>query len=208
MNSQLQKQILLGTLSGILISGLVWFLLNGKRAEIKTLESNIQTLKQEVAKGNALKQNAEKLRVEIAQQEKRIDELIKIMPSEQDRGELPYRIKKLADSAGIEQQSFTNENALKQQFYTAYPVKFDFKAGFHSFCQLASLVSGYEKIINLTDISMTRDKDIRGLFPAKVSCKVSAFVYNPAPAAEPTKPAAGPSAAPSSSKKTKGGEGE
>ena len=179
MNPQLQKQILLGALAGIIVSGLVWFLLGGKRDEVKALDASIEVLQQEVNKGVALKANAEKLRQEIAQQKVRIDELIKIMPNEQDRGELPYRIKKLADTAGIEQQLFANENPIKKEFYTEYPVKFEFRAGYHSLGQFASLISGYEKIINLRDIVMTKDATTRGVYSAKLSCKVSAFVYNP-----------------------------
>lgn len=179
MNPQLQKQILLGGLAGILISGLVWFLLGGKRDEIKAISAAIEVLQQEVNKGVALKANAEKLRAEIALQEKRIDELIKIMPNEQDRGELPYRIKKLADTAGIDQQLFANEGPIKKEFYTEFPVKFEFRSGYHSFGQFASLISGYEKIINLSDISLVRDKTSRGVYSVKLNCKVSAFIYNP-----------------------------
>ena len=192
MNPQLQKQILLGALAGIIVSGLVWFLLGGKRDEVKALDASIEVLQQEVNKGVALKANAEKLRQEIAQQKVRIDELIKIMPNEQDRGELPYRIKKLADTAGIEQQLFANEGPIKKEFYTEYPVKFEFRAGYHSLGQFASLISGYEKIINLSDIIMTRDVSTRGVYAAKLSCKVSAFIYNPN--SEATSPA--PSEAP------------
>lgn len=179
MNPQLQKQILLGALAGIIVSGLVWFLLGGKRDEVKALDASIEVLQQEVNKGVALKANAEKLRQEIAQQKVRIDELIKIMPNEQDRGELPYRIKKLADTAGIEQQLFANENPIKKEFYTEYPVKFEFRAGYHSLGQFASLISGYEKIINISDIVLVRDATPRGVYAAKLTCKVSAFVYNP-----------------------------
>ena len=202
MNPQLQKQILLGALAGIIVSGLVWFLLGGKRDEIKALDASIEVLQQEVNKGVALKANAEKLRQEIAQQEKRIDELIKIMPNDQDRGELPYRIKKLADTAGIDQQSFSNENPVKKEFYTEYPVKFEFRAGYHTLGQFASLISGYEKIINLNDIVMTFDSTSRGVYSTKLSCKVSAFIYNPnSESASPASPAAPkPTAAPAKSK--------
>lgn len=192
MNPQLQKQILLGTLAGILVSGLVWFLLGGKRDEIKALDAGIEVLQQEVNKGTALKANAEKLRQEIAQQEKRIDELIKVMPNEQDRNELPYRTKKLADTCGIDQQLFVNENPVKKQYFTEYPVKFEFKAGYHTLGQFASLISGYEKIINLSDLTVTRDHTTRGVYSAKLICRVTAFVYNPTSPTESTGPAVRP----------------
>lgn len=202
MNPQLQKQILLGALAGIFVSGLVWFLLGGKRTEIKELDAKIESIQLEVNKGVALKANAEKLKLEIALQEKRIDELIKVMPSEQDRSELSYRIKKLADTAGIDQVLFVNENPVKTQYYTEYPVKFEFRAGYHTSGQFASLISGYEKIINLKDISIVRDAASRGVYSCRFICKVAAFVYNPG--TPPTEPAAAPKpvAAPSKAKGT------
>ncbi len=207
MNSQLQKQILLGALVGILVSALIWFLLGGQRDEIKALDQQILAISQEVDKGNLLKQNAEKLKAEIAQQEKRIDELIKVMPSDQDRGELPYRIKKLADTAGIDQMSFGNDNPNKKEFYTEFPVRFDFRAGYHSFGQFASLISGYEKIINLTDVALVRDTSTRGVYSTRVTCRVTAFVYNAGAGADAApKPAAAPAPKPAGGKSK--GEGE
>ncbi|MDE3245063.1 MAG: type 4a pilus biogenesis protein PilO, partial [Acidobacteriota bacterium] len=132
----------------------------------------------EVDKGYQLKANYEKLKDEVSKTEKRLDELIKVMPSEQDRGEMPIRMKKLADNAGIDQSSFALESPIKSTYYTEYPVKFDFRIGYHSFGQFASLISGYEKIINMTNIQLKR-ADSKAVFPAIATCRISAFVYNP-----------------------------
>ena len=192
MNSQLQKQLLIGGLAGFMLAVLIIFFLGGKRDELAGLRLTNEGLRAQVAKGYALKANYEKLKAEVMEQEKVIDELIKIMPTDADRGELPYRVKKLADTAGIEQISFSLMGPTAKEYYTEYPVQFTFRAGYHTLGQFASLVSGYGKIINLTDLSMTR---VAGntLYTVNANCKVSAFVYNPAkpaPAAGAPKPAA------------------
>jgi len=191
MNSQLQKQLLIGGLAGILVAVLIWFFLGGKRDDLQALRSVNVGLEKDVAKGVALKFNYEKLKAEVAQQEKVIEELIKIMPTDTDRGEIPYRIKKLADAAGIEQVSFSLLPAITNEYYIEYPVQFAFRAGYHTLGQFTSLVSGYEKIINVTDMQMKRAGG-NVLYPVDVNCKVSAFVYNPAKPATPAavKPAA------------------
>jgi len=180
MNSQLQKQILVGGLAGLLITVLTWVFLSGKRDERAALKANIVTLEKEVDKGYQLKANYEKLKIEVAQQEKLIEELIKLMPTDTDKGEIPYRIKKLADTAGIEQVSFNVEGAIKKDYYTEYPFTFTFRAGYHSFGQFASQVSGYEKIINVSEMQMKRESG-KTLWPVAITCRISAFVYNPAP---------------------------
>jgi type IV pilus assembly protein PilO len=197
MNPQLQKQIGLGALVGIILTGLVYFYLGGKRTDLEALHAENHNLQAQVDKGKLLKSSYEKLREEVAKQDKRIEELIKIMPSDTDYGEIPYRIKKLADDAGIDQVAFSLKPERKDAYYTEKPVEFEFRVGYHTFGQFASLVSGYDKIINVSNIEFTRKADIRSLYPATVKCTISAFVYNPEPPpAEPVKkPAAAPAAA-------------
>ncbi|MDR3673191.1 MAG: type 4a pilus biogenesis protein PilO [Holophaga sp.] len=203
MNSQLQKQILIGGLSGLLILVLVYFLLGGKRDDLTALKATNASLEADVNRGYALKDVYEKLKAEVTQQEKFIEQLISIMPTDADRGELPYRVKKLADAAGIEQVSFSLMPPAVKEYYTEYPVQFSFRAGYHTLGQFTSLVSGYGKIINLSDLQMTRANG-NPLYPVSVTCKVSAFVYNPAkPAAAPGPKGARP-AAPAPAKKDQG----
>lgn len=181
MNPQLQKQIGVGALAGIVLAGLVYFLLGGKRSELESVNADVKKLQAEVDKGKLLKASYEKLKEEVAKQDKRIEELIKIMPSEADYGEIPYRIKKLADDAGIDQVAFALKPERKAPYYTEKPVEFEFRVGYHSFGQFASLVSGYDKIINISNIEFTRKTDNRSVYPASVKCTISAFVYNPEP---------------------------
>jgi Tfp pilus assembly protein PilO len=190
MNSQFQKQILIGGMAGLLILVLIYFFLGGKRDDLAALKSGNATLTTAVNRGYELKDISEKLKAQVDQQERLIEMIVRIMPTDTDRGELPFRVKKLADTAGIEQLSFSLLPAVVKDYYTEYPVQFAFRAGYHTLGQFASLVSGYEKIINVTDLQMKRDST-NPLYPVAVSCKISAFVYNPAKPA----PAAGPQAA-------------
>lgn len=181
MNPQLQKQIGVGALVGIVLAGLVYFLLGGKRSDLEAVNADVKVLQADVDKGKLLKASYEKLREEVAKQDKRIEELIKIMPTDADYGEIPYRIKKIADDAGIDQVSFSLKPERRDTYYTEKPVEFEFRVGYHSFGQFTSLISGYEKIINVSNIEFSRKTDSRSVYPATVKCIISAFVYNPEP---------------------------
>lgn len=196
MNSQLQKQILIGGMAGLLILIIIYFVLGGERDDLAALKATNAGLTADVNKGFALKDIYEKLKIEVSQQEVLIEQLVRIMPTDADRGEIPYRIKKLADTAGIEQVSFSLQPPVPQQYYTEYPVQFSFRAGYHTLGQFTSLISGYEKIINISDLDLKRDSS-NSLYPVMVTCKVTAFVYNPAktdsaPAAHPAGGASAP----------------
>ena len=192
MNSNFHKQILIGGLAGLLVFVLVYVFLGGKRDDLSALRAANAALKQDVDRGYALKDIYEKLKLKVAQHEKEIEELVSIMPTDTDRGEIPYRIKKLADAAGIEQVSFSLLPPIAKDYYTEFPVQFTFRAGYHTMGQFTSLVSGYGKIINISDMQMKRELGNQ-LYPVSVTCKVSAFVYNPA---KPEAPAPGSPAAP------------
>src|SRR5512133_2998760 len=125
MNPQLQKQIGVGAVAGIVLAGLVYFLLGGKRSELETVRTDVKTLQAEVDKGRLLKASYEKLRDEVAKQDKRIEALIMIMPAEADYGEIPDRIKNRADDAGIEQVSFSLKPERKDTYSTEKPVEFE-----------------------------------------------------------------------------------
>jgi Tfp pilus assembly protein PilO len=195
MNPQLQKQIGIGALAGIVLAGLVYFLLQGKRTELEAISASIKTIQADVDQGKLLKASYEKLKEEVAKQDKRIEELIKIMPSDSDYGEIPYRIKKIADDAGIDQVAFSLKPERKDAYYTEKPVEFEFRVGYHSFGQFAALISGYDKIINISNIEFTRPAAKGGVYPAIVKCTISAFVYNPEPP-PPAEPSKKPAAAP------------
>jgi Tfp pilus assembly protein PilO len=85
-------------------------------------------------------------------------------------------------------------------------VLFTFHAGYHTLGQFTSLVSGFEKIININDLSMKREGG-NALYPVTVTCRISAFVYNPAKPAAPAASvpvAAKPAAAAAAAKKDQG----
>nr|WP_320131945.1 type 4a pilus biogenesis protein PilO [uncultured Holophaga sp.] len=191
MSPNLQKQIIIGGLVGLLILVLTYILLGGKRTELKGLEAANVVLQEEVRKGYGIKSNYEHLKKEVEIQTQELDELLKIMPAETDISEMPYRVKKMADTAGIDQTSFTNQGAIKTEYYRAFPVQFTFRAGYNSFGEFASQVSGFEKIISISDIEMVNVKT-KSLYPVTVKCRVLAYVYTPpeaapAPAAKPGK---------------------
>jgi type IV pilus assembly protein PilO len=194
MNPQLQRQILIGAVTAIVVAGLTYFATNPKRDEQESLKVANADLEKKVEQGKMLKRQYEQLREEVEKQQKRIDDLIKIMPNDADINELPYKVKKLSDGSGLDQTAFAVKPERKDQYYTEKMMDFEFRGGFHSFGQFASLVSGYERIINVSNMELTRLKDPRGIYSATIKCTVSAFVYNPAeptpaPAAKPAAPA-------------------
>ncbi|HXC17026.1 MAG TPA: type 4a pilus biogenesis protein PilO, partial [Holophagaceae bacterium] len=134
----------------------------------------------------------EKLKEEVEKSQARIDKLVALMPTDTDTGQIPYKIKKLADNSGIDQSSFAVKGERKDKYYTERTVDFDFRAGYNNFGLFASQVSGYERIISLSNLTFTRIDNKTSPYPMTVHATISAYVYNPEPVAPPPAPAAAP----------------
>ena len=191
MNPNLQKQILIGLIAGLLVSGVTYLLLGGKRDELTALTAKCKQLDLDVQKGRQLKANYEKLKEEVEKSQARIDKLVALMPTDTDTGEIPYKIKKLADNAGIDQSSFSVKGERKDKYYTERMIDFTFRAGYNAFGLFASQVSGYDRIISLSNLQFTRIDSKTSPYAMTVQATISAYVYNPetpaAPAAVPVK---------------------
>lgn len=185
MNPQLQRQILVGAIAAIVVGALAYFGTSGKREEVDSLKAKNDELQRKVDQGKVFKKQYEQLQEEVTKQQKRIDDLIKIMPNAADVNALPYQVKKLSDTAGLLQTSFAAKGEAKKEYYTEKLMDFEFKASYQTFGQFASLVSGYERIININSLEMSRPAatSANGIYPAVVKCNISAFIYNPEPPA-------------------------
>ncbi len=189
MNPNLQKQILVGLIAGLLVSGVTYLLLGGKRDDLKAVTAQCDKLTLDVQKGEQLKANYEKLKEEVEKSQARIDKLVALMPTDTDTGQIPYKIKKLADNSGIDQSSFSVKGERKDKYYTERMIDFTFRAGYNSFGLFASQVSGYDRIISLSNLQFTRIDSKTSPYAMTVNATVSAYVYNPEPAAPPAAPA-------------------
>lgn len=179
MNPNLQKQILIGLVAGVVVFGVSYLLLSGKRDDLAAITKKVQQLDLDVQKGRQLKANYEKLKEEVEKSQARIDKLVALMPTDTDTGQIPYKIKKLADDAGIDQSSFTVQGERKDKYYTERMINFTFRAGYQNFGQFASEVSGYDRIISLSNLQFTRIDGQNSPYAMTVNATVSAYVYNP-----------------------------
>ncbi|HZU53667.1 MAG TPA: type 4a pilus biogenesis protein PilO [Holophagaceae bacterium] len=191
MNPNLQKQILIGLISGLLISGVAYLLLSGKRDELTALTAQCKQLEVQVQNARQAKAHYEQLKEEVEKSQARIDKLVALMPTDTDTGQIPYKIKKLADNSGIDQSSFAVKGERKDKYYTERMIDFDFRAGYNNFGLFASQVSGYDRIISLSNLQFTRIDNKASAYPMMVHATISAYVYNPEP---PAAPAAAPAA--------------
>jgi Tfp pilus assembly protein PilO len=190
MSSQSSKQLAVGALLGLLVCGAVYFALGSKREELAELRAGNEALEAEVEKGRALKASYERLKKEVEEQEERIAELIKLFPLENERPRVTQMVQRLAANAGLSFQSIGNvPTPIKTEYYSEWVSNFRYSGGFNEYGYFLSLVSGYDKIINISDMEMVRNQNANASNPILINFRLSVYVYDPK-AIEVKRPAA------------------
>jgi Tfp pilus assembly protein PilO len=181
MTSQLGKQLAIGLVIGGLLSGGIWYMLGSKRDELEELKSDNVKLVDEVEKGKRLKASYLILKKEVEEQEKRIAELVQLLPQDlEQRDRVKYLVQKLASASALgTAQSWQNlQQPPKADYYQEHQTSYRYGGGFHEFGKFLSLASGYDKIINISDIVMTRNA-AKSQNLATIEFRLSVFVYDP-----------------------------
>jgi len=180
MNFLTRKQSLVGVMLGIIAFLAIWFSLGAKRTQLEHLKKTNDKLTIEVKNAIQFKNNYEKLKNEIEEQEIRIAELVRLFASANERTKVTHVVQKLASLSGLGQfqDQKNTDMPFRNEYYLEYSSVFKYLGGFHEFGRFLSLVSGYEKIINISDIVMTRNS-IRNTSPASIEFRLSVYVYDP-----------------------------
>jgi len=175
-----RKQSLIGIMLGMIAFTVIWFSLSAKRLHFKELIKSNDQLTIEVKKVTQFKDNFEKLKIEIEEQEMRIAELVQLFASTNERIKITHMVQKLASISGLGQfQEQKNiDNPIRNDYYFDYSSIFKYIGSFHEFGRFLSLISGYEKIINISDIVMTRNA-AKNATPVSIEFRLSVYVYDP-----------------------------
>jgi Tfp pilus assembly protein PilO len=181
--------MLVGGLLGLLASGAVWFALSSKREDLAELKASNQKLQAEVDKGKELKASYDSLKAEVEEQEARIAELVRLFALDNERARINQMVQRLAREARLGQMQSQAPVAkpVKAEYYTEYETNYRYPGGFLEYGEFLSYVSGFDKIINISEITMTRNSARNSAYPANIGFKLSVFVYYDS---APAKPAA------------------
>jgi type IV pilus assembly protein PilO len=179
MASKLGRQLMAGALAGALLSGCAWLLSSGRRAGLAELKAANDGLDAKVQEDARSKASCEALENEVGEREGRIAEMLALLSTEGERTGAAHAVQKLAGASGLGQAlSWSADRPIKHEHYTEYPTMYKYSGGFHEFGRFLSLVSGFEKIVNVSDIVMARDAG-RATGTAAIEFRLSVYAHDP-----------------------------
>jgi type IV pilus assembly protein PilO len=140
----------------------------GSRAELESLQA-------EIRKGQAIEAKLPEFEKEIENLQLKLNDLLAILPTEPETGELLKWVKNLTDQSNLDLKQF-NPGALKPvEFYKEFPIAMDVEGDYHDLGVFFDRISKYSRIINVSGVSITATT---GPHSIKSSFTATTFVYD------------------------------
>jgi type IV pilus assembly protein PilO len=187
-------------LVGLVIFGLLWWLfIRDKTAELEGLERQETDLRAEFETKQGRAANLEPLKLQLAQMEQQLQQMLRQLPSKTEMPDLIVDISQTALATGLANELFQPGPETPKEFYAEKPIALRMVGTYHQFGAFVSGVASLPRVVILTmhDISLQpKNKSdaggIRADIPLELAGTVKTYRYlDEEEAAQQEKAAAG-----------------
>lgn len=187
-------------LVGLLIFGLLWWLfIRDKTGELEGLERQETDLRAEFETKQGRAANLEPLKLQLAQMEQQLQQMLRQLPSKTEMPDLIVDISQTALATGLANELFQPGPETPKEFYAEKPIALRMVGTYHQFGAFVSGVASLPRVVILTmhDISLQPKNKaaaggIRADIPLELAGTVKTYRYlDEEEAAEQEKVAAG-----------------
>ncbi len=138
--------------------------------------SRLEGLQAEIRKGQAIEAKLPEFEKEIENLQLKLNDLLAILPTTPETGELLKWVKNLTDQSNLELKAF-NPGALKPvEFYKEFPISMDVEGDYHDLGVFFDRISKYSRIINVSGVGITASSSNKGSI--RSSFTATTFVYD------------------------------
>ncbi len=144
-------------LVGLLVFGLLWYVLTREKGDqLKSLESQEATLRQDFETKQGRAANLEPLKQQLAQMEQQLQQMLRQLPSRTEMPDLITDISQTAIATGIQNDLFKPGEEAPKEFYAEQPIALRMVGTYHQFGAFVSGVASLPRVVIMTmhDISL------------------------------------------------------
>ncbi len=141
----------------LLIVGLTWWLfVRDKKAQLETLERKEADLRAEFETKQGRAANLEPLKLQLAQMEQQLQQMLRQLPSKTEMPDLIVDISQTALATGIANELFKPGAETPKEFYAEKPIALRMVGTYHQFGAFVSGVASLPRVVIMTmhDISL------------------------------------------------------
>ena len=136
---------------GLLLFGLLWWVLTrDKGDQLKTLEGTESELRAEFETKQGRAANLEPLKLQLAQMEQQLQQMLRQLPSRTEMPDLIVDISQTALATGIQNELFQPGPETPKEFYAEKPIALRMVGSYHQFGAFVSGVASLPRVVIMT----------------------------------------------------------
>ena len=160
-----------------LVAGFYFFVFAPNLEKIKKLESQKVSLQADVDKAEKAAENLDQHKAELAEAEKRFEEISIVLPKTKEIPALLTSISDHGTSAGLDFNSFTPKKETPEDFYAKIPISIQVSGPYHNVGYFLDQVSKLERIVTVEDITMGGPRLVEGEMLLSSSCNLLTYRF-------------------------------
>ena len=114
----------------------------------------LEGLQTEIRKGQAIEAKLPEFEKEIENLQLKLNDLLAILPTEPETGELLKWVKNLADQSNLDLRQFNPGSLKPVEFYKEFPIMMDVEGDYHDLGVFFDRISKYSRIINVSGVTI------------------------------------------------------
>jgi type IV pilus assembly protein PilO len=140
--------------SGLAVFGFWKFYVSDLQADIDARQTRLTALKADIAKGVATARRLPQFQSEVAELERRLENLRAVLPEQKDVADILRRVQGLATQSSLNIQRFTPQEPKQEAMYAALPFKLRAEGTYHNLGLFFDRLSKFPRIINVGEITI------------------------------------------------------
>ncbi|HTH00111.1 MAG TPA: type 4a pilus biogenesis protein PilO [Vicinamibacterales bacterium] len=162
--------------SALAVFGFWKFYVAEMQADIDTRQTRLTALKTDIAKGVATARRLPQFQSEVAELERRLENLRAVLPEQKDVADILRRVQGLATQSSLTIQRFTPQEPKQEAMYAALPFKLRAEGTYHNLGLFFDRISKFPRIINVGEIVIKPRQEPGSATSIEAECVATTFV--------------------------------
>jgi type IV pilus assembly protein PilO len=138
--------------------------------------SKLEGLQADIRKGQAIEAKLPEFEKEIENLQTKLNDLLAILPTEPETGELLKWVKNLTDQSNLELKQFNPQSLHPVEFYKEFPIQMEIEGDYHDLGVFFDRISKYSRIINVSNVVIGARTQGKGSINSNFTA--TTFVYD------------------------------
>lgn len=151
------------------------------QARLDERRVQLDSLRAEIARGQATARRLPEFRREVATLEAQLDRLRAVLPEEQDVADLLRRVQGMATQSNLTIRGFTPQAVAKRQLHMEWPIGLQLEGSYHDLGDFLERVSKFPRIINVSGLKIKARENQASGVTVTADCTATTFVLVESP---------------------------